>query len=110
MRIVNRDTFLALPANTLYSTFLPCIFGNLCIKGDTIAGVDWAYQSLHDAIECDNSEEFAEKCFRAAEHGESLTLDLDCMGRDGGFELDRLFAVWEPQDVQALIQRLQECA
>lgn len=35
MRIVRAKEFLKLPENTLYSTYEPCVFGELKIKGHT---------------------------------------------------------------------------
>lgn len=35
MRIVDRKTFLAMPIGTVFSKYEPCVFGNLCIKGET---------------------------------------------------------------------------
>jgi len=108
MKIVNRPTFLKSPAGTLYSKWEPCIFGELLIKGDTLPnGNDWFYQSIADAFE-HLGHDFSDKLFVAAETGESLRMDFACEGRDGCFESDeQMFAVWEPADVQGLIERLQ---
>jgi len=38
-----------------------------------------------------------------------LTMDFDSYGRDGLFDGDQLFAVWESNDVKALIERLTLC-
>jgi len=34
--------------------------------------------------------------------------NFECEGRDGLFDECQLFAVWEPQDVAALITKLQQ--
>jgi hypothetical protein len=106
MRIVNREAFLALPAETLFSKYEPCVFEDFCIKGDTL-GNDFLYQSITDAINCESSEAFNDALERAEVKKESLSLDFDCQGRDGCFDADQLFAVWEKADVEALIGRLQ---
>ncbi|WP_278438339.1 hypothetical protein [Pseudomonas oryzihabitans] len=111
MRIVNRQAFLAMPAGTVFSKYEPCMFGNLEIKGESNANAhgvltDFWSQDLAGALQADSTEEFEEACDRAAA-GESIQLDLESQGRDGLYDRDQLFAVWEPDDVRALIQRLQ---
>jgi hypothetical protein len=111
MKIVKRKDFVKLPANTLFSEYAPYYFGPLLIKGDTLPGDnDWYEQQIADAIEAHDSAEWADKLFRAEETGESIGMDFDCEGRDGLFDPDdRLYAVWERQDVQHLVNRLQRC-
>jgi hypothetical protein len=110
VKIVKRIDFLKLPPDTLYASYGHCYFEGLMIKGETLNGNDWCYQQIAEAIVSHNSGEWADSLFRAAETGESLPMDFDCQGRDGAFEPDdRLFAVYEPQDVQLLINRLQRC-
>lgn len=36
-------------------------------------------------------------------------LDLESRSRDGCFDYDELYIVWEPADIQATIDRLQVC-
>ena len=116
MRLVNRVAFLALPAGVLFSKYEPCVFDPLCIKGDTIhslsddTAIDWYEQQIHDAIDCLGSADFADQLLVAQETGESVPMDFECEGRDGMFEDDeQLFAVWEADDIAALIARLQRC-
>ena len=60
MRIVDRETFLALPAGTVFCKFEPDIFGNLEIKGDSTTNAQgaladfWA-QDLAGAIKAENT-------------------------------------------------------
>jgi hypothetical protein len=109
MKIVNRKTFTSLPANTLYSKYEPCFFGDLEIKGDTLDHCnDYCVQRISDAIKCSGSEEFGNLLDDAERGGGSLAMDFDCESRDGLFEDDQLFAVWEKRDVIALIDRLKE--
>jgi hypothetical protein len=109
MRIVDRRTFLALPANTLYSEYAPSWFGPLMIKGDTWQN-DFLTQQIADAIDCNGSGEFMEKLDAAQDTGLNLEMDFSCYGRDGLFNDDQLFAVWSGEDVRKLIKRLEECA
>lgn len=108
MRILNRKEFLACPPNTLYSRYQPCIFGALEIKGDTWTN-DWLYQPIADSIACHDSIEHTELLEQSRETGRVLTMDMDCQSRDGCFNEDELFAVWETKDVKALIYRLLDC-
>lgn len=108
MKIVNLDTFLALPAGTLFAKYAPCAFEDLCIKDDSImAARDFFYQDIVGAIDAADSGKWSDLLFESQETGKSITMDFECGGRDGCFEPDQLFAVWERQDVQALIARLQ---
>lgn len=107
MKIVDLKTFLSLPAETLFSKYEPCLFDAICIKGDTIGANDFCYQPIADAILCDDSSDFVDVLFDAEVNRSSFSLDLDCQMRDGFFVDTQLFAVWEPNDVAALIERLK---
>lgn len=107
MKIVNRETFLAMPEGTLFSKYHPCVFEDLCIKGETWDS-DFQVQQVVDAIECTGSGDFSNRLHRSEILGESLPMDFNCMGRDGCFDDDQLFAVWERADVEALIVRLTQ--
>lgn len=110
MKIVDRQTFLALPANTLYSKYEPCIFSDIQIKGNTCtSGNDFYYQDIASAIENESSEDFWDTLKLALENKVSLTMDFEYEGRDCLYDAKQLFAVWEKQDVVKLINRLQEC-
>jgi len=111
VRIVKRVDFVKLPPDTVFSEYAPCFFGPLMIKGETLPhGNDWYEQQIADAIESSGSEEWTNILFRAQETGESFSMDFDCEGRNGLFEPDdRLYAVWEPEDVRHLINRLSRC-
>jgi hypothetical protein len=108
MKIVDRKTFMAMPGNTLFSRWEPCVFRELAIKGESWER-DFLTQEIASAVKCDGNEDFFDRCDNAARTGESLALDLDCVGRDGLFDDDQMFAVWETQDVLALIERLYAC-
>jgi len=119
MKIVDRKTFLAMPAGTLFANYKPCVFENLMIKGETWYGVDgendkhriygdFLNQWIVEAIKADSSEEWGDKLDDSMKNGTSLAMDFDCQIRDGGFDPDQLFAVWEEADVRQLIERLIE--
>jgi hypothetical protein len=109
MKIINLDQFIALPAGTVFAKYKPCYFEDLCIKGDSILETkDFFYQDIVGAIDAGDSGEWSDLLFKSQETGASLAMDFQCQGRDGCFEADQLFAVWERQDVQSLITRLGE--
>ena len=113
MKIIDRKGFLGLPAETLFSKYEPSIFDPLEIKGDSLifnpdGSGDFCSQQIHDAIDSHSSGDFGNKLDDALELGKSLTMDFDCQGRDGCFDQDQLFAVWEKKDVVALIGRLEK--
>lgn len=111
MRIVDLTTFAALPAGTVFAKYRPTVMQDLCIKGETlptrVGCPDFYYQPIADAIRCADSEEFADLLDEAQADGISVPMDFECESRDGLFERDQLFAVFEPEDTWRLIQRLE---
>lgn len=105
MRIVNRKEFLSLPEETLFSKYEPCCFDPILIKGETWTN-DFIFQSINDAIKWGDPEEFSDVLFKAEKTGESIDMDFNDTGRDGMFDEDQLFAVWEKKDLTQLIDRL----
>lgn len=105
MKIVNLEQFRKYPSGTLYSKYEPCVFNGLMIKCDTLLH-DFVYQDLIGNVKAHDSGEYANKLESALETGESLELDFDFAGRDGLFEDDQLFAVYEENDVKQLIDRI----
>ncbi len=109
MKIVDRKTFLAMPAGTLFSKYEPEVFGELCIKDESMPEInDFIYQEIVNSIKCNGSFDMHLILNDAEKKGTSFQLDFDCTSRDGLFDSDQLFAVWEQNDVKALIDRLQE--
>ena len=108
MKIVNRKTFLSLPAGTVYQKYEPCWFGDLAIKGETVSGVDWYAWQIGPWFESMNdSGEHFETIQQAEATGEETgPMDFEIEGRDGLFDYDQLFAVWSEADVKGLANRL----
>lgn len=107
MKIVNRDQFLSMRKEVLYSKYEPCWFDSLSIKGTADNNNDFTCLSIADALECQSSEDFWETLKIAEQEGHSISMDFDCFARDGLFEDKQLFAVWEKQDVLLLIEKLE---
>jgi hypothetical protein len=114
MKIVDRQTFLAMPAETVFSKYTPSMFEGLNVKGDTIysegRAIDFFYQDIGaDAIEVRDSGEWGAKLDLSEQTGCELAMDFECQGRDGCFDDDQLFAVFSKADVAALMERLKRC-
>lgn len=107
MKIVDRETFLSLPPNTVFAKYEPCNFSDLCIKMESLRDDFW-YVSFEAPLECNSPGEFEDACERA-ERGESVATDFDSQVRDADFNERQLFAIFEPADVAALIRRLLVC-
>lgn len=108
MKIVDRQTFLAMPKGIVFSKYKPHYFGDLSIKGETCGKNDFFVQGISGSFEWNDTDEFVSKLEDAKINKTSLAVDFNVECRDGLFEDDQLFAVMEEQDVRALIHRLEE--
>ena len=108
MRILNLTEFRALPAGTVFMKYTPCIFDDLSVKGGVLES-DFFYENITCELDCTGSDDRTDKLFSAAETGESLLMDFDCCSRDGCFDDDQLFAVYDRRDVEMLIDKLGRC-
>ncbi len=106
MRIVSRAEFLTLPAGTVFSKYKPSVFGDLQIKGASNAYNDFWYQQIVDSLDCEGSHEFFDLLEESEKTGRSLLMDFETETRDGMFDDEQLFSVWEREDVMSLINRL----
>jgi len=101
MRIVTRKQLMELPAGVVYQEYTPRVFGEMCIKGDTLESpstfenTDWFMRPL---LELGDSADWDEKA-TALEEGESIELEFECEGRDGCFADEQLYAVWEQKEL-----------
>lgn len=106
MRIVNIDTFIKLPAGIIFAKYEPFIFGDLMIKGDTY-NKDFSSVTLLE-VKASSMDEMID-ILESAETGSSFKLDLEYYCRDGLFEKDQLFAVYEKEDVEQLLETIYRC-
>lgn len=108
MRIINRKAFLELPSGIVYCkyTSLGC-FGDICIKGNSTGYDDWWYLNIVNGWEgCDGSADFHNLMSDAEGGAIDIRNDLECDSRDGLFEEDQLFCVYDATDIQDLINKL----
>lgn len=113
MKIVNRLEFMKLPSGTLYKKFTtPFAFEDLAVKFDSLSfhedGTgDFVRMGLAE-VEWDETSQMFDRLDEMMEQGASYPLDLDCAGRDGCFEPDAMFLVFEREDVIKLRDFLTE--
>lgn len=109
MRIVDRKAFLAMPVGTVFAKYAPCYFEELQVKDRSLdQSNDYFYTDLVCPVDAKDSSEFSEKLQAAEELGALVPLHMHIVSRDGCFDSEQLFAVYERSDVEALIARLQE--
>lgn len=109
MKILTRKEFLKTPRNTLFSYYEPCNFRELNVKtsdGNDYEN-DFVYFSLIAEFDIKNSEEFSEKCQRM-ELGESIPQSFEETTREGMFEDEQLFLVYEKEDIKGMISTLSD--
>jgi hypothetical protein len=114
MRIVTQKEFYDLPVDTLYSIYDPCIFNGLFIKKETIysedgEGIDFYYQDLIGNVKTNLSESILEILSKAELDGSRFRLDFRSIDRDGLFDQDALYAIYEKNEVKDLISCLDSC-
>jgi hypothetical protein len=107
MKILNKIEFLALPEGVLYSEYSPCCFRDIFIKGDTW-GNDYLYIDLVGNVKADSSEDEIEILDNELINGGHVNLDFETFSRDGSFDDDQLYAVYEKKDISELINKLFE--
>lgn len=100
---------MEMPSGVVWSYYKPCVFHGLYVKDSDSVLVDpspdFSVSDLIGAVENDSSGDFMEKCERM-ERGESLPVDFEYSSREGMFDDKQLFAVYEREDVEKLIDRL----
>ena len=106
MRIVGLKEFLAMPRGTVAQKYEPVVFDEIFIKGETLEkSGDFFLTYLTGQIEHKSSDEMTENCLKA-ESGERVKMDFWIQERDGCFDPDQLFAVWDETDIEGIINRL----
>lgn len=105
MKIVDLQTFRTLPQGTLFAKYQPCIFEELCVKGENCGQMDFDYHPLFDVV-ADSSDDQAETIMDASETGAEMTLDFESWIRDGMYDANQLFAVFSKEDTKGLVAML----
>ncbi|MEW5058379.1 MAG: hypothetical protein AB1Y25_12245 [Cycloclasticus sp.] len=108
MKIINLKEFRQLPAGVLFMKYEPCVFEDLQAKGKTLEG-DFVTENITYWPDCNGSGDMVDKLEEAEKTDKSILLDFDACGRDGCFEKDQLFAVYDKRDVEMLMDKLNRC-
>ena len=111
MKIVNYTEFSKLPVNTVYGFYHPCIMSGIYIKGDSRSNnnndiiSDWYFSSINEPmLDSDEDNIMSEM----ENKGISVDIDVDIQMRDGMFDYDRKFVIYEKSDVIKIIEKLKE--
>jgi hypothetical protein len=109
MKFVTREEFLKLPAGIVYSIYTPHNIRELRIKDDTIFGmyhtaIDFYSTSLIGNVDCENSDKY----FDILEAKQDFKADYDCTERDGMFDKEIEYVIYDKEDVEYLINILTE--
>lgn len=114
MHIVDRKTFLSMPANTVYSishwtpSTMSTSITDLLIKGDTVAGIDYYEQCIPDFDYEDIDEKF-DAISKSVTGGSPINTDFYVETRNAMFNKDQMYAIWDKEDIEGLISRLKQC-
>lgn len=111
MKIISRAEFLGMPPMTVYQKYEPCFFGPIEIKMGTCGTNDWFILEGTDQPTFDDAIDSGRwgECCQRMEGGESIPVIMGVECRDGCFDNDQLFAIWERADLSELIAKLAEC-
>lgn len=99
MKIYTRAEFLKLPEGTIFAKGKPWFFDTLSVKGETCP-YDFLCRELVN-IESSGSDQRVDRLDEMLEAGASYPIE-DAYGRDGCFDDDDLFLVYEKADLEEL--------
>lgn len=108
MRIVNLEEFRKQPIGTFFCKYEPCVFGNFELFGGIFGDNDYLSSELIAFPKSSGSDEMFDILHAAEKDGNSFELETECYGRDGLYETDQLFAIYEKKDVSQLIETLKQ--
>lgn len=105
MKVYNRTEFLNLPDKTVYCKILNGVqgFGDIEIKEESW-DVDWFATPINFYMNAPFDE-----CGVFPELGDKFTFDLESLSRDGLYEHGELYAVFDNNDINSLIEKLKTC-
>lgn len=105
---VKRQELFKLPAGTVYSRWKPLCMGSLEVIEDIWnESHDFIYTMLHTP-DLEDRQDDPSDSLRSLDDGEHIPAFFEWTNRDGRFDDDEEFIVWEKQDVERLVMVLQE--
>jgi hypothetical protein len=113
MRIVNKAEFYLLPEGTVYAVYEPQTWYGLNVKGEVWKDqngkdFEFLYKSLLYMVDCQNSAEESDILNSAEHQGTIFKMDYDCYQRDGMFDDNQLYMIYDKEDIRGLIGALEE--
>lgn len=99
MKIYSRSAFLQLPEGTLFCKGKPWYWGTLMLKGESLPN-DFIYRDLC-WVDAESSSEATEAFEEMLTQGVSVPME-SAYGRDGCFDNDDIFLVFEEPDLEQL--------
>jgi hypothetical protein len=109
MRIVSNPEFLTLPNGTLYCRYESPNLGPVEIKGDSSDEMcDFLFQELvQTALVGDAFDKYMRE---GNPVGKKFDLyEGDCWGRDGEYDEEAMYAIFEKKDITQIIEKLLRC-
>lgn len=107
MKIYKREAFLKLPGGTIFCKGQPWFWGQISIKADSLPN-DYIEMELN-TIESNDSGDIVRKYEEMLESGANYPLTDDYYGRDGCFDDEDLFLVYEVADLFILKGIIENC-
>lgn len=108
MRIVNLEDLRKQPKGIIYCKYEPCYFSSPEVFGGIFGESDFVSAELIGWVKSSGSDEMFDILHSCEISGASFDLDTECFGRDGLYEKDQLFAIYENKDIEQLIETLKK--
>lgn len=110
MRIYNRQEFMKLPAGTFFAKGSEWYFESIDVKDDTCVhegkNIDFFVHELN-WVDSDGTEQALERLQDMKENGASHPMQ-DSISRDGCFDEEDLFLVYEKEDLKRLKEMIEK--
>lgn len=106
MRIYKFKDFIKLPVGTVWSYYTPCVFGGLNVKCSDDSYMDFDF--LFDEIVGAFKDRHDGSVFDLLDSGGSVDMDFNSTVREGMFDENQLYAVYEKEDLAMLVKRLSD--
>lgn len=115
MKLYKRKDFLLLPENTVYSRVWDAYYSTitgLYVKTSNLPD-DFMYQDLisedADPLDLQDWIDIMDHAQRLRDNLQDFRMDLTCERRDGMFNDDDVFVVWDKEDITRLRDYLNKC-
>jgi hypothetical protein len=109
MKIVNRKEFLKMPIGTVFSEFDGYNFNDMLVKHETIDNgiedIDYWEMSMIANLKNKEGDDYCDTLERIMKEPVETEISL---GRNGLFDQDQLYAIYETEDIDLLIQILRD--